>query len=156
MVFLLDPMAASARKGFATSAPSGAEPALAVEDALGGEPVAPAVEAGAEEEQPAAVEDTPEEPAPVKLSVKLRMEAHTEIAAAIGRAWGADLEVLDLTADGFWLKPAGRDLERFARWLRQRWAGGFGVSRSRGAVQLVVHPEGGYVPGAGVTPSVEW
>lgn len=106
----------------------------------------------AAEEPPVKIEDAPAVP---KLSVRLRVAAHTETAAAIGRAWGPDLEVVDLTEDGFWLKPAGRDLERFAQWMRHRWTGGMGVSRSRGAVQLVPEP-GGYVPGGGVAPREEW
>lgn len=143
-------MASSPRKGFASAAaapPAVEEQLVVVEEELPTEPAA-------------ALEDTstasPAEPAPAKQSYLMRVEQHTAVAAAIKDAWGLELALEDVTAEGFWLRPAPRYLERFAQWMRQRWAGGLGVDRSRGAVQLVVHPEGGYVPGAGAAPAREW
>lgn len=52
--------------------------------------------------------------------------------------------------------PTTGELEGFYSWLRRRWSGGLGDGRGKGFVHLDTRNGGGFVPGGGVTPSVEW
>lgn len=52
--------------------------------------------------------------------------------------------------------PVTGSIEAFYQWIRRRWTGGLGDGRSRGFIHLDTRGGGGFVPGAGVSPSGEW
>lgn len=60
------------------------------------------------------------------------------------------------TGEAFDIYPANGSLESFYQWIRCRWTGGLGDGRHRGFIHLDTRNGGGFVPGAGVRPVVEW
>ena len=60
------------------------------------------------------------------------------------------------TGEAMDIYPTTDSLESFHQWIRRRWTGGLGDGRDRGFVHLDTRNGGGFVPGAGVSPSVEW
>lgn len=60
------------------------------------------------------------------------------------------------TGEAFDIYPVDDSLERFYRWIRVRWSGGLGDGRHRGFIHLDTRSNGHFVPGAGVSPIVEW
>lgn len=63
-----------------------------------------------------------------------------------------------VSGEAFDVYPIDDSLERFYRWARVRWTGGFGDGRSpdRGFLHFDTRNGGGFVPGAGVLPYAEW
>ena len=52
--------------------------------------------------------------------------------------------------------PTNRTLDDFYQWIRRRWSGGLGDGRRLGFIHLDIRGGGGFVPGAGASPSAEW
>lgn len=52
--------------------------------------------------------------------------------------------------------PIGESLEKFHRWLLQRWSGGYGDGRPRGFIHIDTRNGGKFHPRAGVKPAAVW
>lgn len=109
-------------------------------------------------------------------SVRTRLLKTADQYQLIRSAWGASLGVTSFyrpepinqqvggvpgsrhaTGEAFDVYPlAGRSLDSFYQWIRQRWTGGLGDGRHRGFIHLDTRNGGHFVPGAGVRPAVEW
>lgn len=61
-----------------------------------------------------------------------------------------------VTGEAMDVYPTSDSLESFYAWIRTRWTGGLGDGRDKGFIHLDTRDGGGFVPGAGATPSVEW
>lgn len=59
------------------------------------------------------------------------------------------------TGEAMDIYPTARSLEDFYQWIRRRWRGGLGDGRYRGFIHLDT-AGGGFVPGAGASPSRQW
>lgn len=52
--------------------------------------------------------------------------------------------------------PIGESLEKFHRWLLQRWSGGYGDGRAKGFIHIDTRDNGRFDARAAVKPSVVW
>ena len=108
-------------------------------------------------------------------AVRLRLLKTAEAFQQVRDAWGSALGVTSfyrpepinaevggvpgsrhVSGDAMDIYPTDRSLESFYQWIRVRWTGGLGDGRNKGFIHLDRRNDGGFVPGAGVRPYVEW
>lgn len=109
-------------------------------------------------------------------SVRARLLRTAEAFQQVRDAWGGALGVTSfyrpepvnsevggvpgsrhVSGEAMDVYPAnGLSLETFYHWIRVRWTGGLGDGRNKGFIHLDTRNGGGFVPGAGARPYVEW